>query len=107
MLPHPIRKWVLGMQNVSVTADDSRIVLNFVDLASVMRVLSHWNSGLRRDDFTRRLQQTAETLGLDLEVQVQGRTLERFGAGNTAGILRRLMEQLASKGAVAELTYTR
>ena len=83
------------MQNVSISAADNRIVMNFDDLGSVMRVLSHWNNAFRRDDFTRRLQQTAETLGLDLEVQVQGRTLERFGPGNTAGILRRLMHQLA------------
>lgn len=83
------------MRNVEITADDDRIVMNFTDLASVMRVLSHWSNAFRRDDFTRRLQQTAETLGLDLEVQVQGRTLERFGPGSTAGILRRLMQQLA------------
>lgn len=83
------------MRNVAISASEDRIVLNFDDLGSVMRVLSHWSNAFRRDDFTRRLQQTAETLGLDLEVQVQGRTLERFGPGNTAGILRRLMAQLA------------
>jgi hypothetical protein len=83
------------MKKVAVFADEERIVLNFADLGSVMRVLSHWNSSFRRDDFTRRLQQTAETLGLDLELQVQGRTIERFGPGTTAGILRRLMHQLA------------
>jgi hypothetical protein len=83
------------MKNVAISADDQRIVLNFADLGSVMRVLSHWNNAFRRDDFVRRLQQTAETLGLDLEVQVQGRTVERFGPGNTSGILRRLMHQLA------------
>ncbi len=83
------------MANLSVSADDNRIVLNFGDLGSVMRVLSHWNNASRRDDFTRRLQQTAETLGLDLELQVKGKTLERFGPGNTSGILRRLMHNLA------------
>lgn len=78
---------------VAVETAGSRIILNFEDLAAVMRVFSQWGSPAKRGDFTRRLEETMRLMGVDLEVRVQGKVLDLFGPNGQSGLLRRLIEK--------------
>ncbi len=81
------------MTKVAVETQDNRIILNFEDLAAVMRVFSQWGSPTKRGEFTRRLEETMKLMGLDLEVRVQGKVLDLFGPNGESGLLRRLIEK--------------
>jgi hypothetical protein len=80
---------------VVVEAMGNRVVLDFEDLASVLRVFAKWGTPSRRGDFARRLEESMRLMGLDLEVRVKGKILDRFGSGGEAGLLRRMFDSRA------------
>jgi hypothetical protein len=82
-----------AMPKVEVETEGSRIILNFEDLAAVLRVFSQWGSPSKQTDFTRRLEETMRLMGLDLEVRVQGKVLDLFGPNGESGLLRRLIQK--------------
>lgn len=81
----------LQAQNVAVSAEGNRIILNFPDLQAALRLLEPWWSPAKRAEFTERMHRTLASIGLVLEVRVKGKTLEIFGPNAQRGILSRIL----------------
>lgn len=80
------------MPNVNLAAEQNRLIVNFADFSTLLKTFEPLGSPAKRGAFLSGFQETIRGLGLEVEVRVQGRTLDLFGMpAGQIGVLRRLL----------------
>ncbi|MBM3727501.1 MAG: hypothetical protein FJW40_19030 [Acidobacteria bacterium] len=81
-----------------VRVDDGghRIILDFPDLQGALALLRCAPTAAKRAELAAHIREAAGALGIALELQVRGRTVETFGAGEGDGLLTKLISPRAA-----------
>lgn len=81
----------LAGHGVVVNGQGRRIVLDFPNLQAAFEMLKPWSGQTKRAEMANRLHEALKSVGLSLEVKIQGRPMAELGSDSRGGVLLRLL----------------
>lgn len=81
----------LAGQGVVVNSQGRHIVLDFPSLQAAFEMLKPWSGQAKRAEMANRLHEALKSVGLSLEVKIQGRPMAELGSDSRGGVLLRLL----------------
>jgi len=81
----------LAGPGVVVSGEGQRIVLDFPNLQAAFEMLRPWSGQAKRAEMANRLHEALKSVGLSLEVKIQGRPMAELGSESRGGILLKLL----------------
>ncbi len=81
----------LAGHQVVVNGDGKRIVLDFPNLQAAFEMLRPWAGQAKRTEMANRLHEALKSVGLSLEVKIQGKPMAELGSDSRGGSLLKLL----------------
>ncbi len=81
----------LQSHGVVARGEGDRIILDFPSLQAAFQMLQPWSGQAKRADLADRLHEALKSVGLSLEVKVQGKPMAELGSRAKGGVILRLL----------------